>query len=129
MLKRVPGLPQVLDGLLLTAALLTNRGILRALHVIERTATAWPGVSVHPHRFGGIQFDKDSHEIGHIHGNGIVDIPFDRPSRDDLIRRGLALPHHSFPDSGWVSLPLREDADAARALDLLRLSYERRQRV
>ena len=45
---------------------------------IEETVSAWPGVSVHAHRFGGREFCVGSAEVGHVHPGGVVDIPFPR---------------------------------------------------
>jgi hypothetical protein len=35
-----------------------------------------------------------------------------------------AQPHHILPDSGWITLRIRRTGDVARAIDLLRRSYE-----
>ena len=37
---------------------------------------------------------------------------------------GRAEPHHILPKSGWVSFYLREPADVARAIELLRMSFD-----
>jgi predicted DNA-binding protein (MmcQ/YjbR family) len=85
---------------------------------------AWTAVSAHPHRFGGTEYRLGQREIGHIHGDLLVDIPFPTRVRDELVSAGLAEPHHVLPDSGWVSVYLREPADLERAISLLRRSYE-----
>lgn len=36
---------------------------------IEQTVTSWQGVSAQSHRFGGREFNLDTREIGHIHGD------------------------------------------------------------
>ena len=33
-------------------------------------------------------------ELGHIHGDRLVDIPFPKPIRDELVNTGQAEPHH-----------------------------------
>jgi hypothetical protein len=48
--------------------------------------------------------------------------------RDEVVAAGLAEPHHILPDSGWISLFLREPADVERAVALLRRSFELAQR-
>jgi Family of unknown function (DUF5519) len=35
---------------------------------IEREVTGWPGVEEKAHRFDGIEFRVNGHEIGHLHG-------------------------------------------------------------
>lgn len=91
---------------------------------IEETLTAWEGVEAHPHRFGGREFRLGKREIGHIHGDGLVDIPFPVKIRDEVIAAGLAEHHHILPESGWISLWLRELADVDKALGLFKRSYE-----
>jgi hypothetical protein len=63
-------------------------------------------------------------EIGHVHGDSLVDIPFALKVRDEVIAAGLAEHHHILPDSGWISLWLREAADVDKALVLFKRSYE-----
>ena len=36
---------------------------------ITKAVTAWEGVSVKPHRFGGVEYAIGKREIGHIHGD------------------------------------------------------------
>jgi hypothetical protein len=57
---------------------------------LEDEISAWPNVSVHPHRFGGKEFRFGKAEIGHVHREGTVDIPFPRAVRDALLEEGQA---------------------------------------
>jgi hypothetical protein len=91
---------------------------------IARVVTSWGGVTVAPHRFGGTAFRLGKREVGHIHGDRLVDIPFPKPVRDGLVARGEADPHHIFPDSGWISLFLHTEVDVERAIKLMRTSFE-----
>ena len=91
---------------------------------IHTEVTSWPGISAHPHRFGGTEFSIGKREIGHMHGDVLVDVPFPSKVRDELVAGGRAQPHHILPDTGWVSFYVREPADVARAIELLRLSYD-----
>lgn len=83
---------------------------------------SWEGVSITSHRFGGREFRLERRELGHIHGDRLVDIPFPKGVRDELVRAHEAEPHHVLPDSGWVSLYLRTEADVERAIRLLERS-------
>jgi len=74
---------------------------------IVQTLLAWEGVTQTPHRFGGVEFRLSSREIGHIHGDWLVDIPFPTKIRDEVVAAGLADPHHILPNSGWISRYLR----------------------
>ena len=92
---------------------------------IEREVLSWPGVTMAHHRFGGRAFHVGELEIGHLHGSKVADIPFPRTVRDELIAAGKASVHEYLPDSGWVSVHLREEADLPAAVALLRQNYER----
>ncbi len=67
-------------------------------------------------------------EIGHIHRNGMVDIPFTRSIRAVLVTEGLAETHHLLAQSGWISYYIRSDANVEGALWLYRLSWPHKQR-
>jgi Family of unknown function (DUF5519) len=91
---------------------------------IKETLSRWEGVLAHPHRFGGTEFRIGRREIGHVHGDALVDIPFPTKIRDEIVAAGEALPHHILPETGWVSFYLREAGDVERAIALFRRSYE-----
>ncbi len=74
-----------------------------AKNTIQEAVLSWPGVSAHPHQFGGTEYRLGKREIGHIHGDHLVDIPFPTRVRDEIVAAGRAEPHHVLPDSGWVS--------------------------
>ncbi|MBS1910546.1 MAG: DUF5519 family protein [Bacteroidetes bacterium] len=63
-------------------------------------------------------------QIGHIHGNRLVDIPFPMSVRNELVEAGTASPHHVLPESGWISFYLRAPEDIGTAIALLRRSYD-----
>lgn len=93
---------------------------------IAERVSEWPGVTVEPHRFGGLEFRfHGKAEVGHVHLGGLTDVPLSRPLRDEVIERGLAHPHHLLKDSGWISYWVRNDDDVEQAVRLLRLSYLR----
>ncbi|CAG7645975.1 hypothetical protein PAESOLCIP111_05066 [Paenibacillus solanacearum] len=92
---------------------------------LQAELLAWEGVTVCPHRFGGIEFQYRGRELGHLHGDRVADFPFPRAVRDELVASGRAHPHHRFPDSGWVTFYIRGADDAADAVALFRLQYER----
>lgn len=90
---------------------------------IVDTLLTWEGIEEHPHRFGGTEFRIGKREIGHIHGDSLVDIPFPKKVRDEIVAAGEAEPHHILPETGWVSFYLREEPDVERAIALLKRSY------
>jgi hypothetical protein len=91
---------------------------------IVDTLLTWEGIESHPHRFGGTEFRIGKREIGHIHGDSLVDIPFPTKVRDEIVAAGEASPHHILPETGWVSFYLKEDGDIQKAIDLLQRSYQ-----
>lgn len=96
-----------------------------SLEELERKISSWPGVSVHPHRFGSREYRFRDAEIGHTHAGGIVDIPFPPSIRDALLDEARAEKHRWVPDSGWITFRIRHEQDLKHALWLLRLSYLR----
>jgi luciferase-like monooxygenase len=92
---------------------------------LEDEVSAWPNVSVHPHRFGGREFRFGRAEIGHVHKDGTVDIPFPRAVRDALLEEGQAEEHRWVPDSGWTTFRVRHEAEVGHAVGLMRVSYLR----
>jgi hypothetical protein len=99
-------------------------GIRGAGASIRAAVVEWPGIEAHPHRFGGTEYRLGTREIGHVHGDDLLDVPFPKKVRDQVIAEGRAQPHHILPESGWVSFYLRQEADVERAIALLRESYE-----
>jgi hypothetical protein len=91
---------------------------------IQTTLLEWQGIEAGPHRYGGIEYRLGRREIGHVHGDRLVDIPFPQNVRNELVAAGRAEPHHILPDSGWISFYMKEVPDVQRAIDLLRLSFE-----
>jgi predicted DNA-binding protein (MmcQ/YjbR family) len=97
-------------------------GAAERIHAILIT---WPHIHTASHRFGGTEYRYGlKREIGHIHGDALVDIPFPTRVRDEVVAAGQAEPHHLLAESGWVSVYLRTPADVDRAVELFRRSYE-----
>jgi hypothetical protein len=97
---------------------------MKAAEVIHSAAMSWPGVTAGSHRFGGTEYRLGKRELGHVHGDYLIDIPFPKPVRNELVEAGLAEPHHVLPQSGWISFYIKAPADVERAIDLLRRSYD-----
>jgi Family of unknown function (DUF5519) len=92
---------------------------------IEREVMGWPGVEKKPHRFNGVEFRVNGHEIGHLHGDRLADLPFPVRMRRELVAEGKAQLHHVLPQTGWVSYPIRGEEDVEGALELFRMNYDR----
>ncbi len=91
---------------------------------IVSAVTSWPGVHTDDLLLSGKDFLLGHREIGHLHGEQLVDIPFPKDLRDDLIANGRAEPHRVLPKSGWVSVPINNQDDVEHAIELLKLSYD-----
>jgi len=118
-LARVPLAPQLLDALLLTWTALFHREQLAAFEALEVRALHLPGVRPCRHRFGGLGFARGGCEFAHLHGNGLLDVHLTRESADCMVVAGLALPHHVFGPSAWVSFWVCSEADLPNAVKLL----------
>jgi hypothetical protein len=125
-LARVPLLPQVFDAALLLWTAATDRQKLLALELLNREAVAAFGAELRLHRFGGTAFCAGGAELGHVHSNGLLDVLVGRVNRDRLVDAGAALPHHVFPNSGWISFWMNSEADVVAAIELLRLAHGRK---
>jgi hypothetical protein len=99
--------------------------VMKHVETLEGIVSGWSRISVHPHRFGGREFLFGAAEVGHVHTNGMADIPFTRPVHDALLAEGLAEQHRWVPNSGWITFRIRGEHDIAHALWLMRLSYLR----
>ena len=99
--------------------------MMNRLRNLEEEISAWPHVSIHPHRFGGREFRFGDAEVGHIHTGGVVDIPFPRSIRDVVLEEGLAEEHRWVPNSGWITFRVRREGDLKHARWLMGLSYLR----
>src|ERR1700690_1807002 len=98
--------------------------VLRAGELIRSAVLDWANVTAHAHRFGGTEYRIGKREIGHVHGDYLVDIPFPTKIRDELVQAGRAQPHHILPETGWISFYLNDPDDVDSAISLLRYSYE-----
>ncbi|MEZ4669212.1 MAG: DUF5519 family protein [Anaerolineae bacterium] len=90
---------------------------------VQQAVSSWPGMTASPHRFGGLEFNLGTVEVGHIHLNGMVDIPFNTKIRNQLVKEGSAEPHHLLKDTGWITFFIHSDTDVPHAIQLFRISY------
>jgi hypothetical protein len=88
---------------------------------IKKEILSWAGVRSNPYRFGGIEFQVNNRDMGHIHGEKLADLPFPMDIRKGLIASGKALPHIIYPESMWVSYIIRSEEDCPKIIELFRL--------
>lgn len=126
-LKHVPVLPHVFDVMFKVISIFQNKYLLDYIDDIEAEITSWQNTSVTAHKYGGIQFNKHAHELGHLHGNGLLDVLFSRNQKALVMKQYPVQDHHVFKNSGWVSFRIKTDKDKQMAIDLLRHAYLWRQ--
>ena len=102
----------------------SKAGVPGAAETIRAAVASWPGTRDTQHRFGGTEFLIGEREIGHLHGDRLLDVPFPRAVHDELIAAGRVRPHHVMPDSGWISFWLEAEGDVDEAIAILRRSYD-----
>jgi len=64
---------------------------------IDAALQGWSGITSQPHRFGGTEYCLGRREIGHVHGDSLVDIPFPKTVRNELAVRD----NDSFVTAKW----------------------------
>jgi luciferase-like monooxygenase len=98
------------------------------LESIQKEILSWPFVTAETHKFGGTEFRLNKREMGHIHGERLVDLPFPMTIRNELVSSGRVSPHHVLPQSGWVSYWINNgEKDVPEVLELFRMRYEQLQ--
>lgn len=127
-LKYVPGLGLLFDSWLKLSTLLINPDLLDHMDNIRHEVSKWEGVDIGLHKYGGMQFNYRTREIGHIHGNGLLDMLLSWQLKKQLIIEGKVLDHHVFKHTGWVSFYIKTEADKNYALELLKLGYKLKNR-
>jgi hypothetical protein len=91
---------------------------------IDRELLSWPGVSREQGRFNSTAYMLGRREIGHIHRNGVADLPFPKAVYDELLAAGRAQPHQAGV-RGFVSYQIDDLNDINQAIALFRMNYDR----
>jgi len=125
-LKFVPGLPLIFDSLLRLYKLFTHPAMPDWIDAMEDEVLNWPGISVQTHKYGGLQINYKGKELGHIHSNGLLDMPFSRKIKAGLMTEGRIEDHHTFKNTGWISFFMDTKDDVRNGIRLLKLAYELR---
>jgi len=124
-LKSVPTLGWLFDGLLKLWAFFTQPALLDWMDEIETEVLKWKRTTSTIHKYGGMQFNYNSKEIGHIHSNGLLDMLLNRSVKAQLMLDGRISDHHTFKNTGWISFYIHSAEDKDYALALLELGYKR----
>ncbi|MBD1365449.1 DUF5519 family protein [Mucilaginibacter sp. ZT4R22] len=124
-LKAVPGAALVFDAWLRIATLFTHPDVSGYIDSIEREVSGWDNICTGIHKYGGMRFNCAKHELGHIHSNGLLDMLFTREMKKQLMAADDRVTHHHvFKNTGWISFYIKTEADAAYAVNLLKMAYD-----
>ena len=88
-----------------------------------RNISQWPEIEIHGHTYGGTEFRLFNKSIGHIHSNGMLDLPFVKTLRKALLDKDLVQLHHVHSSINWVSYSIQTNQDLEKAELLLLVSY------
>ena len=91
---------------------------------VEREVLRWRGTTSEPGRFDAVAFRYGKREIGHVHRDGVADLPVTREARERLLAKGRARPHRA-GSKGYVSYPMKNQEDVSAVLEILGWSYDR----
>jgi uncharacterized protein len=84
---------------------------------------SWPEIEKANHTYGGTEFRLFNRSLGHIHSNGILDLPFIKDLRKALLELQLVDIHHLKDSISWVSKQITDDKSLESAKNLMLLSY------
>jgi hypothetical protein len=101
----------------------TRRG--SAAERIITEALSWPGVHRAKGQFGSVELRFGEHELGHLHGDAVADVPLPPELQDQLVNEAVAPEHQRRQAAGWATVTLETEAAVQEALRLLRSNYER----
>jgi hypothetical protein len=122
-LKHIPLVPHVYDALLKTHLFFFNRKLLDCLDDVEESVCHWDQVTVSTHKYGGTQFNVGKYELGHLHGNGLLDVLLNRKLKAEVMKHPAVQEHHIFKNSGWVSFWIKSPNDQDIAVFILLKAY------
>ena len=74
---------------------------------IDAALQGWSGITSQLHRFGGTEYCLGRREIGHVHGDSLVDIPFPKTVRNELVT-GWSRRTPPHPSRQWLGQYLFE---------------------
>lgn len=124
-LKAIPGAGLVFDAWLRIVTVLFNPAVSDYIDNIETEVGNWKNVRLTIHKYGGLQFNYEQEEFGHIHSNGLLDILLSRKLKLQLSAEDARVQdHHIFKNTGWISFYIKTEDDAAYAVRLLRMAYD-----
>ncbi len=94
---------------------------------MEEELTQWKGINFSMHHFGGLQINYQKNELGHIHGNGLLDVYVGSERKNYFIQNLHCEDHHILDKSNsWVSFWIKREEDYNKAINILAEVYRNR---
>ena len=88
--------------------------------------TSWPGISAAPGSRGELSLRLGRREIGHLHGDRSAHFSFPKAQWAELHAQRRIVEHPVFPGRvGPAARRIKDPADVADVIELLRLNYDR----
>lgn len=123
--RKVWILTQAFDLGLGLLTLVSSPSVFAAVIDIRKQIAAWPGVKTARHKLGGMQFNLNGTELGHIHSNGVGDIALTSTEQANVLQQQRAQRHHTAPKSTWVSYFIERKDQEEAVMSLFRIPFER----
>jgi hypothetical protein len=123
--RKVWILTQAFDLGLGVLTLVSAPSVFVAIARVRKQIVAWRGIKTARHRLGGIQFNLNGTELGHIHSNGVADIALTSTEQADVLHEQRAQRHHTAPKSTWVSYFIEHKDQEGAVISLFRIPFVR----
>lgn len=123
-LKRIPLLPILIDEQVKVFTLFFRPTVFSKMMSFTSSMKQLRNVRASYHRYGGLEFSVSGFEFGHMHGDGLIDLRFNKRLKNEIIACGLAEPHHVMTHSGWVSCSIVTDQSIEVITQLSILAYQ-----
>lgn len=123
--RKVWILAQAFDLGLGLLTLVTSPSVFVAIADARKQIARWPGIRTARHKLGGMQFNLNGTELGHIHSNGVADIALSSTEQANVLHEQRAQRHHTAPKSTWVSYFIERKDQEEAVISLFHIPFER----
>lgn len=123
-LKRITLLAIMIDEQVKWMTFLFKPAVFFNMLQLTNAVKSWENVSSSFHCFGGLQFNVNQGEIGHLHGNGLLDVRIPKSLREHVKKLTFVEEHHLLREGNWISIKINRKSDMDVILRLLELIYK-----
>lgn len=122
-LKKIPLLPILIDEQVKLVTFLFKPSVFYVMSQVTHEVKSWKQISTHYHHFGGLQFNVGNKEIGHLHGNGLLDLKIPKKLKTAINQLEGIEDHHFLKKGNWISIQIQSDSTPKNMIKALRLIY------